>query len=62
MILSIFLRRHLLHLHCGVDDTEDEDGCTDIERVDDGVGHNALGSHIADTEEGEEEREHVAYQ
>ena len=61
MILSIFFWRHLLNLGCGVDDTEDENGSSDIERIDNGVRHNALSRHIADAEESEKEGEYISH-
>ena len=46
----------------GVDDTQDEDGGAHIEGPLHAVGHNALGSHIGNTDGGEQEREDVAHQ
>ena len=61
VVLVIFLRVPLLHLHRGVDDAEDKYGGSHIERPDDGVGHDALGRHVAQAHPGEEEGEHEAH-
>ena len=55
------LRVPLLHLHRGVDDAEDEDGSTDVERPDDGVGYYTIFCYILDTQKGEEKREYKTY-
>ena len=62
MIFCILLRRHLLHLCRCVDDAQDEDGGSDVERIDHRVGHYALCSHVAYAEEREQEREHISHQ
>ena len=48
VVFSVFLRIPLVHLQCGVDDAENENGRAHIQRPDDRVGDNALRSYIAD--------------
>ena len=57
VILAVLLRVPLLDLHRGVDDTEDEDGSTDIERPDDRVWHDTLRSHVTQADGCEDEWE-----
>ena len=61
VIFGIFLRGHFLNLCGGVDYAEDEYRRTDVERVDYRVGYDTFRGYVADTDEGEEEREHEAY-
>ena len=60
IILRILLWIPLLHLHRGVDDTENQDSRTDIERPDDRIRNHTLLSIILDTEEGKKEWEDIS--
>ena len=60
MVLSIFLRWHFLYLGCRVDDTEDENGRTDIKGIDHGVGDDSQRRLVGDAQQGEEVGEDVA--
>ena len=60
IILRILLWIPLLHLHRGVDNTENQDSRTDIERPDDRIRNHTLLSIILDTEEGKEEWEDIS--
>ena len=61
IIFGIFLRIPLLDFHRGVEHTEDEDGGTAIERPDDGIGHDALRSHVLQADPGEDKGEEESY-
>ena len=60
IILRILLWIPLLDLRSGIDNTENQDGCSDVERPDNTVGHNTLLSHITDANEGKDEGEEIA--
>ena len=61
VIHRIFLRRPLLHLDGGIDHTENENGCTYIERPDHGIGYNTFGRHILQSKPCEHKREEESY-
>ena len=60
IIGSILLRIPLLHLHRGIDDTKNQNRCSDIKRPDHGIRHYTLGSIVLDTQEREEEWEDIS--
>ena len=60
--LSHFLRGVLLHMADGIDNAQDEDSGAHIERPLHAVGHNALRSHVGNTDGREQEGEDVAHQ
>ena len=60
IIFGIVLRIPLLHFRSGINDTENQDGCTDIERPNNTVGHHTFLCHIADADKCKDEREHKA--
>ena len=62
MILIVFSWWIFLHLHGGIDHTEDEDEGSNVEGVDDGVWDDAFRSHVADANGCEDEGEEVACQ
>ena len=49
MILGIELGRILLNFGGGIEDAQDKDCGTRVEREDNRIGNNALGGYIADT-------------
>ena len=61
VIFIILVGCPLLHLQRSVDDTNDEDSCTNIERPDDRIGHYTLGSHILNAYPCEEEGKHESH-
>ena len=61
VVLGVLLRVPLLHLQCGVDDAEDEYSGADVERIDYGVGYDALLSLVGYADGCEEIGEEVAH-
>lgn len=57
VIFGIFGGRHLAHRENRVKHARYQYGCADVERVDNRIGHYALGCHIADANPSEEKRE-----
>ena len=55
-------RGHLFHFYRGVDDAQDQDGGTDVERVNHRIGYRPLARRIADADKREDEREQITYQ
>ena len=62
MVFCIFGRWHFFHLHRGVDDAKYQNGCSDIEGIDNRVGNYTLGSYVADTYPCKDERKQETYQ
>ena len=62
MVFRIFGRWHFFHLYRGVDDTKYQNGCSDIEGIDNRVGNYTLGSYVADAYPCKDEREQETYQ
>ena len=62
MIFGIFGRRHLFDFDCGVNNAEYQNGCSDVERIDDGIGNDPLRRSIADAYPCKYEGKQVAHQ
>ena len=54
--------RVLLDVHRGIDHAEYQDGCADVEGVDDGVGDDALWGCVLHAQEGEDVGEEITHQ
>ena len=61
VIFVVELRRIFLYRQCGVDDTEDEDGCTTIEGINHRVGHLSLFCCVAHCQPSENYGEKISH-
>ncbi len=59
VVLVVEFRWIFLHLCGGVEDAKDEDGCSDVEGIDDGIGDDSFGCRVADADGCEDEWEEI---
>ena len=57
-----FFRGHLFYFHRSINDAENQDGRSDVKRIDHRIGNCSFVGYIADTYPGKDKRKQIAYE